>query len=70
VSWKSIDIAPLDREVLVTNGKFVSVARWDTQPYHKRPRPYWHMERFGHGSNWQQRDNQPTHWMPLPEPPK
>jgi hypothetical protein len=43
------------------------VARWDTQPYHKRPRPYWHMERFGHGSNWQQRDNQPTHWMPLPD---
>lgn len=71
--WQPIETAPKDgTKVLLTNGSWVETARWANCD-----------ERF-EGENWQwllvdcedgyynvtAEPNEPTHWMPLPEPPK
>lgn len=71
MEWMPIESAPKDKSVLLLmGGKFPSVGQWDSQPFNYRAHPYWRSER-GHifGKTWD-RENQPTHWMPLPEPPK
>lgn len=66
MNWQPIETAPKDRELLIWRGR-PCIARWDDQRYHKTPRPFWND--YGvFGVVWM-RDNPPTHWMPLPEPP-
>lgn len=77
MSWQPIKTAPKDAEVLlwipdaaVDSGGHVSVGRYNTHEFAKRPRPRWKSEReWLFGSRWGV-DYPATHWMPLPEPPK
>jgi hypothetical protein len=71
--WQPIETAPKDGTCVIvyppTFDGLVSCAKWDEDRYAKRPRPYWRrMDAFGQVTR--SRDNQPTHWMPLPDPPK
>ena len=70
MQWQPIDTAPKDgTSILVCpgfwNAKTCSIARFDDDEYAKKPRPYWRRDdAFNRvGVN---RDNPPTHWMPLP----
>lgn len=72
--WRTIDDnAPKDgRRILLWGPEWwhPEPGSWDTQPYHKRPKPHW--SAFKHaqlqGAAWM-KANQPTLWMPLAEPP-
>ena len=75
--WLPIETAPPTsahgRRVLITNGEVVTVG-WYEKTYSNDARP-WHAEceidEDGYGWVGVGRlDPQPTHWMPLPEPPK
>ena len=46
-------------------GGRVSVGFWDREQYKKSPRPHWG-SRWGMLGKQNARDQQPTHWMPLP----
>ncbi len=49
-------------------GGFAHVGQWDADLSAVRPRPFFVLDLPW--SRAEQRANQPTHWMPLPEPPK
>lgn len=74
MKWQPIDTAPKDGEKIllyVPNIKFpqyskISIGKWDNDKYVKKPRPYWD---YGELRVTDMRNKQPTHWMPLPEPP-
>lgn len=74
--WISIESAPRDGQpvllyiaVVGFTGGATTVGRYDDDKHAKRPRPHWSTERgWLFGRRWD-RDNQPTHWMPLPLPP-
>jgi hypothetical protein len=71
--WQPIETAPKDGTLILAwftwlHGR-VCICSWNTDRYAKRPRPYWSTldERvFGIS---RAREGQPTHWMPLPDPP-
>lgn len=67
--WLAIESAPKDRQVLLFSRHLGSavIGRWDDQRHHNKPRPYW--EYGWMGVTWA-RDNPPTHWQPLPDPPE
>lgn len=71
--WQSIETAPKGDEtyILVWPPTWTGVAscvRWDRDQYAKKPRPFWRRtDDMGRISI--SRDQPPTHWMPLPEPP-
>ncbi|HDZ38966.1 MAG TPA: DUF551 domain-containing protein [Marinobacter sp.] len=70
-AWRDISTAPKDGAVLLLmGGQHCSRGTWDDQKYNRKPRPYWRSQ-YGWlmGIIWD-RQNQPTHWMPLPRPPK
>ncbi|WP_427916320.1 DUF551 domain-containing protein [Stenotrophomonas maltophilia] len=62
MTWKPISSAPRDgTEVLLWDGSGQAVCHWDGK--------HWALIYTG----WHAVDSQfddPTHWMPLPEPPK
>ena len=63
--WRTMDSAPKGgTEVLAYQPwlKRAVIARYDDNRHCKNPRPYWSMS----GRSTYDRDNQPTHWMPLP----
>jgi len=71
--WQPIETAPLESGQLL--GWFplrdggVYIMHWDNDSYASKPRPHWGV----YGWMWGRktlRDFQPTHWMPLPEPPQ
>lgn len=70
--WQPIATAPQDKgEVLawfpISDGK-VMLAHWNPEPWASKPKPFWDV----YGNIWgtrRLRDCQPTHWMPLPDPP-
>lgn len=67
--WRSMDSVPRDgTRVLVVRKDRVAVARWNSQQYHKRPRPYWEDDRSWRGV-FSDRAEEPTAWQPLPSPP-
>ncbi|MDQ0506001.1 hypothetical protein QOZ94_002805 [Xanthobacter agilis] len=70
--WQPIATAPKDgTTVLLWAVSRVVPGRWSEETYAKRPRPLWVTLSGAHGLlgiSWD-RDNQPTHWMPLPSPP-
>lgn len=67
--WQPIETAPKDGTEFLGSTKFgVRIMRWDDCKYQKRAQPYF----AGSGLNrpsWD-RAYQPTHLMPLPDPPK
>ena len=76
VAWQPIETAPKDGELLgwfpfyapAAVGGIVCVMRWYDDKHAKNPKPHWQ----GAGWVWgvrDQRKKQPTHWMPLPDPP-
>jgi hypothetical protein len=72
--WKPIENAPKDCRILLLLPCAISQSRvvigsFNEDKYANLPRPYWNHELsrvFGVKST---RDNQPTHWMPLPSVP-
>lgn len=72
--WRPIETAPRDGTcvlLLITNSKRrISTGRWDSQEYHKKPRPFWHVDMWSFGGPETHRGVQPTHWQPLPGPPE
>lgn len=71
--WRDIASAPKERiglelqTVQLWDGKRVRQGHWDDDRYANKPRPFWAYEgSFGRLSD---RQSQPTHWRPLPEPP-
>lgn len=69
--WQPIETAPKDgtRIALFQGGKFTT-GQWSEDEYTKKPRPYWATDRGQILGKTFDRSCQPTHWMPLPEPPK
>jgi hypothetical protein len=72
--WMDIDSAPRDRMILLYRPDApgwgqVAPGKWSDEIYARRPKPYWELWlKFGGVTDarlWL-----PTHWMPLPEPPK
>lgn len=72
--WQPIETAPKDGSYVLVypgiwTGVSCSVARWNEGKCKKTPRPYW--DRLdSYGSILRNRQYKPTHWQPLPEPPK
>ena len=70
--WRPIETAPRDGKDIILGRRGLSVialGRWNDDRYSRRtPRPFWD---WGHpwGIYWS-RENPPTNWMPLPDPPE
>jgi hypothetical protein len=69
--WQPIETAPKDGTLILV---FVppsdySIGWYNTEKYNKNPRPFWGRHNANH-SKTVCRSRPPTHWMPLPEPPK
>jgi len=71
MEWQPIETALKDVDILLyTKNIGIVRGKWDDQEFHKNPKPYWSNDRcmlLGVGFV---RNDQPTHWMPLPPPPK
>lgn len=69
--WRPIETAPRDGTAIIlyrpTHNE-VATGRYDRNQHARTPRPYWEDMRPYLGVTWM-RDNVPTHWMPLPNPP-
>lgn len=67
--WQPIETAPRDgTEILGWCEIGVVVVSWNEQRFHKNPKPYWDSNR--QSVTWMREYCQPTHWQPLPQPPK
>ena len=63
--WQPIETAPINLEVLISDGEYVYSAfrRWRGDGIHE--------EGWSVGFAWRSPVvRMPTHWMPMPEPPK
>ena len=73
MAWRPIgemDDAGKEHDWFLLMGGRITRGRWDKDEYAKKPRPHWKSERgYLLGNVWD-RDNQPTHFMPLPPPPQ
>ena len=74
LTWQPIETAPKDKRILLyrpTASEWWRVmgGHYDSDEYLKTPKPYWGSDNFGIAKA-AQRQNPPTHWMPLPESPK
>lgn len=69
--WRPIESAPKDgTTVLLYFPDRGSVCgSWDKDEYARKPAPYWSRDTERIFGVRETRANQPTHWMPLPEPP-
>ena len=76
MKWQSIETAPKDRTpILAWNGRFVSEALWEPDADDDGHvgwcySTFYNHECYGNYNNSYDKDAQPTHWMPLPKPPK
>lgn len=72
--WMPIETAPKDVIILLYRPSaigwgMVTLGKYNYDLYAKKPRPFWEgWLKIGDVTQW--REWQPTHWMPLPEPPK
>jgi hypothetical protein len=70
MNWKPIETAPKDRDIVLwVPERGPDIGRWDMQPFHKLPKPYWvasGSERM-FGVAWM-RAHQPTHWCEITQP--
>lgn len=67
--WRPIETAPRDGSTFIAWRGGVIFTRWDDDRYARKPMPFWGGNDAWRGKRFQ-RENNPTHWMPLPEPPK
>lgn len=70
--WQPIETAPKDREILVWSEMFDGkrfIAKWNDNRYASKPRPYWSFSDEQIYGTTAVRNNQPTHWTPLPQGP-
>jgi hypothetical protein len=69
--WQPVDEhTPKDRDLLLAfPHRGVVRGRWEEDKYAKTPRPYWTNDRERIYGIRATRDDQPTHWMDLPEMP-
>ena len=66
--WRTIDSAPKDgSKILLWAWGKVAIGEWDMQPHHSQPRPYW---TYDNRPVTTCRGHPPTHWRPLPPPPR
>jgi hypothetical protein len=65
--WQAIETAPKDRLILAVDHGIIRMVHWDSNQFAKNPRPFW---TWWSNSKTCERNFQPTHWMPLPEPPE
>lgn len=70
MEWQPIATAPKDADVLLyCPRRGVVRGKWDDCRYARNPKPYWSHDRERIFGTRETRDDQPTHWMPLPEAP-
>lgn len=72
MEWQSIETAPTKGEFLAwfpVHEGHTYIAHWELDKYAKKPRPHWSVFGWMWGQNLL-RASQPTHWMPLPTPPR
>lgn len=62
-NWNPIDTAPMDIEIIVSNGDYVMPAYGRKIEWADQSHIVW-------GCSGGEIYNQPTHWMAFPEPPK
>jgi len=73
--WQPIETAPKEKNkklILffpIYNGE-VCVGYWDSDEYSSKPKPIWRSDNMRGWGVRAMRDHQPTHWQPIPEPPK
>ena len=67
--WQPIETAPKDgtKVLLVSNRGQVYIGQYDDDRWVRKPEPYWCIAGM---PKTHARAQRPTHWMPLPEPPK
>lgn len=71
MEWQPIETAPKDEKILLARaGQWVDIGEWEDDRHAKKPRPYWTANREWWAGKMAMREQQPTHWMPLPPPPK
>lgn len=69
-TWATIETAPKDRDILLACPvRGVVRGHWNEDLYAKRPRPYWSHDREILWGRIACRNDQPTHWMELPDMP-
>jgi hypothetical protein len=69
--WQPIETAPKDKYILLYCSRFGIIrGKWSDEQYAKTPRPYWRHDKTDLYGIRDTRDDQPTHWMPLPNPPE
>ena len=67
MEWQPIETAPEIHDMLVTDGKIVCQGGWvSPEDQGAEPEEYFRCP----GYRWNIECINPTHWMPLPEPPK
>ena len=70
IGWQPIDTAPKDIDILLHCPAIGAVrGRWSDEKFARNPRPFWTHDRAQLFGIRLARNDQPTHWMPLPEPP-
>jgi len=75
--WQPIETAPKDgtRVLLffktpIFTGINIIIGRWNGDVYAKKQRPYFTHDLERIAGTRETRSNQPTQWMPLPQPPE
>jgi hypothetical protein len=71
--WQTIETAPKDGTKILLfyqDQRRVVCGRWDLDRYSKKPRPHWTSDLERLYGRLFHRETSPTHWQPLPEPPK
>ena len=68
--WQTIETAPKDgiNILMVIDGN-IHIGRWEFDCHLKTPKPYWKAQCENWCGKLWMRENQPTHWIPLPKPP-
>ncbi len=72
IEWKPISEAPKDRRILLFRPKSfhkIVVGKWEDERFHNNPKPYFSNDREVLEGKRSVRENQPTHFMLLPETP-
>jgi len=74
MKWQPIETAPKNVRILlwypvsIFTGINIVAGKWDTDKWAVKPRPYWSNDLEQLRGVRSTRENQPTHWMLLPEP--
>lgn len=71
MNWQPIETAPKNKDILLFCPRHGVVrGKWNVCKYHRNPKPYWTNDREALFGIISIRNDQPTHWMPLPDAPE